>query len=67
MAARVPVFLKLTFETADVVLDQDYARLHRGRTAGEYVRLTVSDNGIGMTEEVKSHIFEPYFTECTLN
>ncbi len=29
---------------------------------GEYVRLSVADNGVGMTEEVKSHLFEPFFT-----
>jgi CheY-like chemotaxis protein len=29
---------------------------------GEYVRLSVRDNGIGMTAEVQSHLFEPFFT-----
>ena len=53
---------KLTFETADVTLDQDYARLHPEMIPGEYVRLTVSDNGTGMTEKVKAHIFQPFFT-----
>ena len=53
---------KLTFETADVTLAEDFARLHPEIILGEYVRLTVSDNGTGMTEEVKAHIFEPFFT-----
>ncbi|MEY2572893.1 MAG: two-component system, cell cycle sensor histidine kinase and response regulator CckA [Verrucomicrobiota bacterium] len=30
--------------------------------AGDYVRISVSDNGTGMTEEVKQHLFEPFFT-----
>ena len=31
-------------------------------TASRYVRLTVEDNGIGMTEEMRLHIFEPFIT-----
>jgi len=31
-------------------------------TAGEYVQLTISDNGSGMSEEVVAHIFEPFYT-----
>src|SRR3954470_23540445 len=29
---------------------------------GEYVRISITDNGTGMTEEVKDHLFEPFFT-----
>jgi PAS domain S-box-containing protein len=29
---------------------------------GQYVRLRVSDNGTGMTDEIKSHLFEPFYT-----
>ena len=31
-------------------------------TAGDYVRLRVRDNGVGMTEDVQAHLFEPFFT-----
>ncbi|HZD92675.1 MAG TPA: response regulator [Candidatus Sulfotelmatobacter sp.] len=31
-------------------------------TVGNFIRLVVSDNGIGMTPEIQSHIFEPFFT-----
>jgi two-component system, cell cycle sensor histidine kinase and response regulator CckA len=35
---------------------------HADLPPGEYVRLSVSDTGVGMTEEVQSRVFEPFFT-----
>jgi CheY-like chemotaxis protein len=52
----------VTIETRHNKLEEEYARLHPGAVAGEYVQLAVSDTGIGMTAEVASHIFEPFFT-----
>lgn len=53
---------KVTIETRNVSIDQAYSSAHIGSTPGEYLLLTVSDNGCGMDKETMSRIFEPFFT-----
>jgi signal transduction histidine kinase len=53
---------KLTIATNNVTLDENYAHTHPGAIPGDYVMLSVSDTGTGMTDEVKARLFEAFFT-----
>jgi two-component system cell cycle sensor histidine kinase/response regulator CckA len=53
---------KLTIETSNLRLDENYARMHTPVRPGEYIMLAISDTGEGMDSETQNHIFEPFFT-----
>jgi PAS domain S-box-containing protein len=52
----------ITIETGHSIFDDAYCADHLDFTPGEYVHLTVSDNGCGIDKETLQHIFEPFFT-----
>ena len=53
---------KLTIETRNAVLGNDFVAAHPGVSKGDYVSVSVSDTGTGIRQEILDRIFEPFFT-----
>ncbi|MRR15521.1 MAG: PAS domain S-box protein [Deltaproteobacteria bacterium] len=53
---------QLTIETVNIALDESFRAKNIDCVPGQYVRLSFSDNGVGMDKETLQHIFEPFFT-----
>lgn len=58
---------KLIITTSNITLDQSYTVSHPGSVAGDFVMLGVSDTGTGISEDVKLHMFEAFFTTKPIN
>jgi two-component system, cell cycle sensor histidine kinase and response regulator CckA len=52
----------ITIKTLNTFLDEGYCKKHEGCVPGDYVALTVTDNGSGMPQEVLEKVFEPFYT-----
>ena len=53
---------RLLVETSNVHIDEAYAAVEAGLQPGDYVRLSVSDDGVGMSAAIRERAFEPFFT-----
>jgi hypothetical protein len=58
----MPAGGRLVIETSSMVVDEHFARTLLNVTPGQYVVMTVTDTGTGMSPEAKSHLFEPFYT-----
>jgi len=52
----------LVIETSNKVLDDNYVKCNPESKSGDFVMISVSDNGLGMAEETKNKVLEPFFT-----
>jgi len=53
---------RITIETLNTALDENYSSEHSPVIPGRYIALTVGDTGIGMDKDTKEHAFDPFFT-----
>ncbi len=52
----------LIIETANEILGESYVQQNSDATPGEFIMISVTDTGTGMTNEVKERVLEPFFT-----
>ncbi|MFA7060249.1 MAG: PAS domain-containing protein [Pedobacter sp.] len=53
---------RITIELENRTIDADYCTDHLEAAQGEYVRISISDDGCGMNKEILGQVFEPFFT-----
>jgi PAS domain S-box-containing protein len=53
---------KLLVESGNFFMDDDFVGRNLGAKKGDYVRIEISDTGLGMSAEIQTHVFEPFFT-----
>jgi len=57
----------LRIHVGNAAICDGFSQTHAWARAGEYVRITVSDDGCGMDDETKQHAFDPFYTTKSLH
>lgn len=57
---KIKKYIKL--QTQEVTLDANFVARHPGSAEGQFIRISISDNGMGIPENIQTKIFEPFFT-----
>jgi two-component system, cell cycle sensor histidine kinase and response regulator CckA len=52
----------LTIEAENIIIDEQYTSMNFDAKPGQFIAITISDTGIGMSSEILNKIFEPFFT-----
>ncbi|RKZ31064.1 hypothetical protein DRQ36_03345 [bacterium] len=58
----MPAGGELTIEVSTAEVDRSFARTHLGIEPGDYVKISISDTGVGIPREKLARIFEPFYT-----
>jgi signal transduction histidine kinase len=52
----------ITMKVENITIHEEDCAVYRDARPGEFVMITITDNGPGMDEEIQQHIFEPFFS-----
>lgn len=52
----------INIKTENVVIEPGFVKAKQGKMQSEFVEMAISDSGVGMDDDIMSHVFEPFFS-----